>query len=192
MRRKRKLFLGVGINDADYQVKSGGKVICPYFSRWRSMMQRCYSRYSLSANPTYSGCTVCDEWLSFSNFKSWMEKQDWEGNHLDKDIIGDGSQYSSESCRFVSGAVNNLILDSKKRRGELPIGVSFHKATGRLRARCSNPITKTDDHLGYFDTEDEAHRAWVLRKLEIIRQIKPTITIEIFNALTLRYERMLK
>lgn len=30
---------------------------------------------------------MADEWNTFSNFKNWMEKQNWEDKQLDKDII---------------------------------------------------------------------------------------------------------
>ena len=82
LKRKSKLVSGVGINDADYEVQkytvvSGKRKriwICPYYITWTHMLQRCYSEKSQLKHPTYKGCTVCDEWLIFSNFKTWMEQ----------------------------------------------------------------------------------------------------------------------
>jgi hypothetical protein len=34
-------------------------------------------------NDTDTGCSVSDDWKYFSNFKLWMEKQDWGRKHLD-------------------------------------------------------------------------------------------------------------
>ena len=94
----RKLVCGVGINDADYAVvewetigyvngKQNQKRVweCPYYKVWGSMLKRCYSDKYQERYQTYKGCTVSEEWLTFSNFKNWMEKQDWEGKHLDKE-----------------------------------------------------------------------------------------------------------
>ena len=90
----KRLVFGVGINDSDYEVykyetingKRKATWKCPYYERWVSMLRRCYSPRSLEKYPTYKGCTVCEEWLTFSTFKKWMENQEWEDRHLDKDF----------------------------------------------------------------------------------------------------------
>lgn len=85
----RRKILGVAINDAEYVVTAkvdGVKISCPYYKVWANMLQRCYNKKEQERYPNYAGCTVCDEWLTFSTFKSWMERQDWRGKHLDKDI----------------------------------------------------------------------------------------------------------
>ena len=95
----KKLVFGVGINDADYVIdkrinaslpgeRRSQKVLwaCPYYSRWKDVLSRCYAAYHLLKRPNYFDCTVCEEWLLFSNFKKWMEQQDWEGKQLDKDL----------------------------------------------------------------------------------------------------------
>lgn len=95
----RELVYGVGVDDLDYPKKkllpNGKYSFCPYYQRWRGMIRRCYSKAQLGKNPNYEGCTVCDEWLTFSNFKSWMEKQDWEGKELDKDLLVRGNKVYS-------------------------------------------------------------------------------------------------
>lgn len=83
MRKKPKLVYGVGINDADYPTTQREKVNgewkitwrCLYYDRWVSMLTRCYSSKCHEKQPTYKGCSVCDEWLTFSNFRKWMEQQ---------------------------------------------------------------------------------------------------------------------
>tara|TARA_R110002050_G_scaffold11693_1_gene39168 strand:- start:71 stop:445 length:375 start_codon:yes stop_codon:yes gene_type:complete len=105
----RKFIHGVATNDADYFTQYKGKT-CPYYSRWRKMLERCYSVEWQESKPTYKECSVCNEWLLFSNFKSWMINQDWIGKELDKDIINNGNKtYSPENCAFVSRKVNLLI-----------------------------------------------------------------------------------
>lgn len=65
----------VGINDAGYPVGIKGS-LCPFYKTWVSMIRRCYDEKVHELKPCYSGCSVVDEWLLFSNFKSWMEDQD--------------------------------------------------------------------------------------------------------------------
>ena len=112
MVKPKRLVYGVGINDADYVVQKwetigyvNGKQkqkliwICPYYSAWKSMLKRCYSSKYQDKRPTYKGCSVSDEWLTFSVFKVWMEKQDWEGKQLDKDLLFEGNKiYSADTC----------------------------------------------------------------------------------------------
>ena len=79
---KRKPVYGVGINDAWYMinVNIGGKLVtCKFYTKWVSMLTRCYSSKFHEMQPTYTECMVCKEWLTFSNFKKWMETQEWGG-----------------------------------------------------------------------------------------------------------------
>ena len=151
-----RLVCGVGRNDVDYVVEkretircADGKQkqrivwICPYYQTWRGMLQRCYSTKLQERQPTYKGCSVSEEWLTFSVFKNWMETQDWEGNQLDKDILFEGNKvYSAETCVFVSGMVNNFTIDRGAARGEWLIGVYWNKRNGKFQAQCNNPFTK--------------------------------------------------
>lgn len=179
--KTKKLVYGIGINDADYAVskyeiigyvdgKKKQKMIwrCPYYRTWVDMLQRSYSVKRQEQFPTYIGCTVSDEWLTFSNFRDWMITQVWEGNHLDKDILFEGNKiYSADTCVFVSPMVNTFVIDCGAARGKYLIGCNWHKASKKFRARCSNPFTKKLEQLGYFTTDLEAHEAWLKRKLEL-------------------------
>lgn len=128
------------------------------------MLRRSYG----GGRPTYIDCLVCDEWLTFSNFRKWMEKQDWEGNHLDKDILFKGNKiYSPSTCVFVPPQVNTFMNDHGAKRGKYPIGVDFDKKAGFFRARVGNPFTKSTMHLGYFETEEAANLAWRNAKHEV-------------------------
>ena len=157
------LTYGVGINDADYQVISD-VYYCPFYSRWAGVLERCYCPKYHKKQPTYVGCTIDDSWKSFMCFRSWMVKQDWQGKHLDKDLLGCGKFYSPSTCLFVSQRVNNFTTDRSRFRGSYPIGVDLHK--GRIRARLGS-----HSHLGYFDTPEEAHNAWLVAKKELCVQL---------------------
>jgi hypothetical protein len=159
-----KLVYGIGLNDADYVTSSASKGKCPYYYRWLSMLERCYSKKFKARFPTYVGCVVCEEWLTFSNFKVWMEQQDWEGKHLDKDILGDGKLYSPETCCFIGVALNTFL--SKRYGHKYPTGVFFSKVNKRFQAQCGNPMTGKPTYCGQYDTPEEAHEAWGKKKLE--------------------------
>lgn len=170
----KKLIYGVALNDADYIVTKSKEVNgrsvkiwrCDYYYTWLNVLKRCFSKSFKEKNPAYENCTICNEWLLFSNFKSWMEKQDWVGNHIDKDLLSNGSKiYSPETCIFVSGKVNSFVKISNYKNSNLPIGVSIHKRSGMYRA--SIVINKKQEHLGLFDSKEDAHEAWRVRKLEL-------------------------
>lgn len=171
MAGKRTIVHGVGLNDADYPVcirSNGARLTCPYYARWQGVIGRCYEKVKKKRNESYGGCTVCDEWLTFSNFKAWMITQDWKGKELDKDILKQGNKiYSPENCVFVSPDLNKFTNDYKNGNGEHPLGVSYKKANCKFVARCCNPFTKREEHLGYFQDPNAAHLAWRKRKHEI-------------------------
>jgi len=200
--KAKKLLFGVGINDADYVVQKWKALgyengvrkqrlvwICPFYRVWKDMLKRCYSAKFQECRTTYKGCSVSEDWWRFSNFRSWMEKQDFEGNQLDKDLLFEGNKvYSSETCVFVTSLVNSFTTDRGNDRGEWLIGVNWHKGAGKFVSQCSNSFTKKREHLGLFDCEEEAHQAWLNRKLELANLLAAEQTDErVAKALIERY-----
>ena len=145
-----KLVCGVGVNDLPYRTEvreyvteNGGKRIrksvfkCKYYTVWKEMLRRCYSKKFLESNPSYIGTSVCSEWLYAATFKKWMEQQDWHGKCLDKDIVVPRSKlYSPDTCAFVLPATNSFVIARDACRGDYPIGVNLFKPTGKYRAQC--------------------------------------------------------
>lgn len=179
----KKLVCGWGVNDADYQVQINNICVvngvkkyitefdCPYYRCWGRMVERCNTnRY-----PAYANATVCDEWRSFMAFRAWMEQQQWEGNELDKDILGDGTLYSPETCCFVPRSVN-MFWNKSSRNGHGLVGASYRKSTGRYTAQCK--IGDRNMALGYFDTEIEAHSAWVAAKEKAMAILLGSVSLE--------------
>ena len=166
--KKNRLVFGVGVNNADYVVNTvinGKQVMCPYYFTWRNMLERCYSERLQEIRPTYKGCSAHPEWLYFMNFRKWMEKQDWQGKALDKDLLIEGNKvYSPETCAFVDQTTNSFTNNYERGRGEYPLGVHMYKPTGKFVASCCNPFTKKRENLGYFHCPNEAHLAWKDRK----------------------------
>ena len=177
---KRKPILGFGINDAEYctnQIIDGVKVMCPAYLCWKHMLHRCYSKKFLDKNNTYHGVSVCREWLVFSSFRDWWLTNSVDGWHLDKDILGTGKIYSPDSCIFVPAWVNCITLDRKKMRGKFAIGASFKVTHGSFEAYCRNPIEDKKEFLGYFESDTEAHKAWLNRKIEIVTSLKKELDL---------------
>lgn len=181
---KDKLIFGVGINDANYPVFD-----CKFYIKWKSMLRRCYSPVYQKSWPAYKGCKVCPPWLRFSNFKAWMETQDWEGKHLDKDILGNGKLYSPDTCCFILPAVNLFLIDRAGDRGPYPLGVTRYKHFEKYKARVQNPFTGEREDLGYHPTPEIAHQVWLSRKLELARQFDSLIDDEkVYRSLVKIYE----
>ena len=165
-KNSRRKIHGVGINDADYFTQYKG-VSCPYYHKWKKMLERCYSDKWKKNKPTYSECVVCVEWLTFSNFKEWMLTQDWVGKELDKDIIFSGNKvYSPDACIFVSREINLLIQHKKSK---FATGVNYHKRDKVFCTAVSH--NGSHDHIGSYRTEMEAHDAYKIRKYEIIKEV---------------------
>ena len=183
-----KLVFGVGVNDLGYRVqvweelpKDGGKrtrkpvFLCKYYTVWKHMLERCYSKKFQESRPTYIGTSVCSEWLYASEFKKWMDQQDWDGKSLDKDIIVKGNKlYSPDTCAFVLPATNSFVIACDASRGGCPVGVDLFKRTGKYRASCENLFTEKKEYLGYFSTPEEAHEGWRKRKHELAQLVAVT------------------
>ncbi len=170
----RGFVYGAGVNDSDYITKlqvDGKTLMCPFYIKWRNMIERCYSDKFQKIQPTYKGCSVCKEWLIFSSFKSWMIKQDWQDKQLDKDILIQGNKtYSPETCLFVTRQVNMLLNDSERHRGDFSLGVVYDKSLGKLKATCRDANGKSK-HLGVFDSESKAHETYKEFKYSVIKSI---------------------
>ena len=151
----RGLIFGVATNDAWYVTQPKEGDCCPAFRKWKDMISRVYSKKMLNNNPTYADVTVCDEWLTFSNFLKWYDENYIEGFELDKDLKVKGNKiYSPKSCLFVPPEVNRLFADKRILNKELPTGVSFHNQSGKYIARAGHK------YLGLFETEEEALRVY--------------------------------
>lgn len=176
------------INDKG-EIKTRRTWMCPFYNAWAPLMQRCFDKKFKESCPTYSEVTCCEEWKSFRKFAKWMETKEWDGRHLDKDIIVRGNKvYSPETCAFVWKDTNKFVLENESRRGLWPIGVSWHKPLSKFRAQCNNILKGKPQHLGYFDTPEEAHEAWRKRKHELAQLVATTETDpRVVEALKKRY-----
>lgn len=202
-RSKTKLIYGVGINDADYPVSKrhldNGKVvkdwICPYYTIWSHRLEACYSKTYHQKYPSYIGCTLDEKWYRFSTFKSWIQEQKqhdvWlkESNlsrenktynfHLDKDILSDTKIYGPETCVLIPNYINSLLLDSKRARGDYPLGVSFNKSLGKFQANIN--IKGRNKYLGVFSKPEEAHKKWQIEKSNYISHVVEIYSSDLYS-----------
>lgn len=181
----RKKIYGKGINDLPDKLTKDGHTQRAY-REWRGMFSRCYGKVK-EKEPSYIGCTVCDEWKYFSNFKQWFDKNYIDGNHLDKDILVKGNKmYSPETCCFVPQRINSILVLNKKNRGRYPIGVFMDK-----QGYYCSQFHWFGKHIliGRFKTVQEAFLAYKDTKEKYIRIIakdyyeRGLIKQNVFNAL---------
>ena len=162
----KRLIYGVGVNDADYPISQYGVIegkrkqvwMCPFYQSWLNMFKRVHSK---KIHNTYDTATIREEWRVFSVYKTWMEKQHWQGNELDKDVLMIGNkEYGPDTCVFVPQYLNKFLTDSGATRGKYPQGVYFHKASGKFLSQCRDKKKGKQVHLGLFENPHDAHIEW--------------------------------
>lgn len=175
---KQKLVYGVGISDKGKHPASINRKPTKVYDTWRDMLRRCYVPKVQQKQPTYIGCTVCDEWLSFQEFAEWYYAnypEDGNKYQLDKDLKVIGNKvYSPETCLFVSSQVNAFTTDCGAKRGQYLIGACWDRRNEKFKARCSNPLTGKNEFLGLFPIELQAHLAWRKRKSQLAYELAMT------------------
>lgn len=171
--KKPKLVYGKGINDADYHIGTyvnGIQVLCPFYSKWKDMLRRAYDETYKINKPSYQDVVVCEAWLRFSNFRTWMLSQPWEDRELDKDILVPGNKiYSPEFCMFVPREINSIFSEKASKKREYPLGVYADKIyPGKFTAYCS--VRGKLKYLGYHKHPMTAHVQWQLTKVKNIQE----------------------
>lgn len=169
-RKKKRLVSGVGINDYNGSISVDGKELRSY-QTWRNMIARCYCENTRNKYKTYENCEVCDEWKYFSNFKRWYDENCIVGYDLDKDLlIPDNKLYSPETCLFVPHRLNTLFRELGRKKECRMTGVSFSKKSKSKIYRASARVNEKFRTIGIYQTEQEAHEAFVKEKhKEVIR-----------------------
>lgn len=164
--KNRKLVCGVGINDSDTSTTTHGSHNKSY-SIWKAMINRCYGKRS--KENSYRQCSVCSEWLTFSNFEKWFSIHYIEGYHLDKDIMEKGNKvYSPLMCNFIPPEINTLLTKHDSTRGEYPIGVS-QSYNGKYRSIIR--INGKYVEIGVFDSPELAFKAYKQTKESHIKNM---------------------
>lgn len=171
-----KSVYGVGMIGTKYPMSSNGKNTKEY-DLWKNMLRRSFSEKEKNRAPCYKEATCCEEWFLFENFYEWLHSQEnfnklYNGRRwaVDKDILIKGNKlYSPDMCCLVPQNVNCLLLKREALRGDLPLGV---KRTGnKFEAMCGNPFTGKTEHLGKFETPEEAFYVYKSCRENYIKQV---------------------
>lgn len=181
------LVYGAGFYDSE-SYKSNGGSSAKEFSRWRTMLQRCYSEKFHIKNPSYIGCTASENFLNYSYFYDWCQKQHgWSENwDLDKDLLIQGNkEYSEKSCIFLPREININIQKKSIESNGLPYGVKVHTWSGRYFT--SIRIDGDMKYLGTFDCPIEAFKVYKEEKEKNIHRLankhKKLLDPRAYNAL---------
>lgn len=149
---------GVGTNDII------GSIGTKAYKAWANMLGRCYYKKCLDRKPSYNGCSVCDDWLMFSNYKKWYDSHHIEGWHCDKDIIVPNNKiYSPETCVYVPPSINATFAGNtraSKSINGLLMGV--YKHGNRFRV---NYYVNGVNAYKFFSSECEAHHFYCQKRL---------------------------
>lgn len=177
-------YLGFG----KYRTTENGVHTKAYLT-WSRMIRRCYSEEFLLKNPTYRGCTVCEEWHNFQNFAEWYYNQEFSGTgyELDKDILSkSGKIYSPRNCSFVPKEINGLFNKSEASRTNMPQGVYLNKRTGSYVAQLSVGTGKRK-YFGSHKTPEDAFEAYKIAKelhvKEVVMKWRGKIDDKVFSVL---------
>jgi len=143
--------------------------VCPFYRTWREMLRRAYAKEYKARHPTYEGVSVTPEWWSRRAFTEWMRGQEWQGRHLDKDILWPGNKiYAPDTCLFVPPEINSLLTNSAAIRGKYPEGVTYDKEHKKLRSQIK--IDSKKIFIGCFTDVNEAEAAYLRAKISQIRR----------------------
>lgn len=201
---RNKPVRGWGINDADYnthvQITKGKYWVCPYYIKWRAMLERFLSADYHAKQPTYRDVSVDERWKFFSAFRDWAISQpSFTDLQLDKDILVVGNRvYGPDTCCLVPKWLNNFMslgnTDSK-----YPLGVIYKKGSENATKVYYVQVGKIDKgnrYVGRFYTPEEAHRAYQLAKAEQMEEailkymLEPCYRQDVANAIYLRAEML--
>jgi len=105
---RNKLVCGIGINDAWYITErkvDGINTKCPYSVKWKSLMNSVANSMRKTDRPAEDFITL--DWLTFSNFRRWMETQEFANHRLS---VSTGCTYSPENCGFIEYESKGLFF----------------------------------------------------------------------------------
>ena len=179
---------GVGVIGDKYSCWDGRKIRKEY-DLWSGMLARCYSPKSHKVRETYIGCTVSENFKSYTYFYEWCNRQvgfNEDTFELDKDLLAiDSKSYGEGTCVFLPKEINTAIIKQNKKRGDFPVGVTYHKNTGNFVAQLSTSTGRK--HVGAFNNVIDAFAAYRKAKetylVELAEKWKGSIDERAYDAL---------
>ena len=161
-----KGIVGAKLTTEEYKHKA--------YKNWYRILNRCYDEKQREKHPTYSGCTMSEYFLTYTNFKEWyVAQKNWDNPDfvLDKDLLSpkDNKVYSEDTCVFLPKEVNSLLTTTKARRGNLPIGVCKPRK-GRTGFRVCICKNGKDIELGEFNNIEEAFLVYKAAREDYLKE----------------------
>lgn len=160
-------YFGVGPHKSKAGPAKQGYPNLPAYSSWVNMLSRCYDKNYISHH-IYENTKVHVDWHCFQTFADWYSKQllnaRWpDRTCTDKDILGDGTVYSSYNCCLVPACINTAVTTS---HGGIYLQGVIKSTNGLYRV--ISGYSCSDDR---FSDEKTAHMAFVEAKSEKIKQL---------------------
>lgn len=174
-----------GVGNCDVRdVRFNGNVDA--YQAWVGMLGRCYNS-NPNKYPSYKGCSVCEEWLTFSTFREWFYNPAngyKKGYHLDKDILVRGNNvYGPDTCCFVPKEINSMFTKPNMTFSDTRVRQFYRRFYALIKIR--GEIR----YLGSYLTRKEAEEAYKRAKEEHIHSLgeeyyaKGDITERVYNAM---------
>ena len=178
-----KLHYGIGFNS-----RREHKTDSLAYTTWWGMFRHCYCPEHHAEQQTDISSAVDDRWIDFQDFADWFYDNPYSGTpyQLNKDLLIPGNKvYAPEVCCFVPSQINSLLTSSTPAGGDLPRGVSLHKASGRYQAGVN--VDGRRRYIGRYGTPQEAYNAYKMAKEVYVKRMalewQDRIADNVFDAL---------
>jgi hypothetical protein len=168
-----------GINNTKFKHGSSKKDYRLYHI-WRGIRNRCLNKKS-NRFPRYGGrgIKICNGWSNnFTEFEIWSIKNGYN-NDLTIDRIDNDGNYEPNNCRWITLQQNSFNRGSLVGSASIYKGVTIIKnKTKKDRYRASISINNKSIHIGYFDNEEEAAKAYNEKAKELFGEFSYINKIE--------------
>jgi len=164
-----KIVMGIGIND-EFRVSKNSKPSKAY-QAWAQMIVK-------TTNPEASGYVadgvICKDWLTFSKFKEWFDKNHVDGWVMDRGILNPNDNiFSPDHCVFVPRHLSRFARKINSNNMFGLTGVSRITREGAPDVYVSSiRIAGKNVHLGSFSNAIDAHKAYCARRSEVANNYK--------------------
>lgn len=129
---KRNLLFGVGQNDLGIDTHNCKSV--KSYRLWQSILNRCL-KDKRGNNECYKDCKICEEWLTYSNFKKWFDEHYVEGWQIDKDLFSlDEKIYSPQTCCFLPNVLNCMFRSRTSARKDLDLPKGVYRVKDKFKS----------------------------------------------------------
>lgn len=122
------------------------------YSSWRTWL---YMLKRVATKKSYSNVTICDEWLTFSNFHKWFDRHWRKGWDLDKDLKGH-LLYSPDTCVYLPKEINQCLQRHNGIKKSNGVWIAEYSRGGQLEC------------IGEYGSKEEAQEAYLKEKKEYL------------------------